>query len=656
MPDTIPLNYSQQFFPLSYKHQPSFGLSILSEERNKQLGEGKIVLNWPQLDSYLDGILVKLLPDSLKENKHFHVYTGRGTGIIPYSFPDGAIIIPLGAISRVNTEAELALLIAHEIAHVSFGDLIKNLEKIIEHAEDWLPETRNQEVLNDIHFFKNAELRADSLACLMAGKAGYKVKGGIHNVYTVYFPYEQPSNYFNKNQTRLNNADKKKKPDDLFNDWLRSVPLLSERILLFEKPAQTDDTTKKNFIIDEEKFKQIRKQAGYEYLEILLQANRFFECCNAAFIKYLHEPSDSIHVYYLCESIRRRAFLSPGSLKSSFLTDNKRYYFRSRGILHDVRFLLPDSTDRNLVRVPELTDTSNVFIENYADAFEYFSRIGEKMNYPPLLLTRALFYHKDAKIMLPLLEKYLADKNPGRKAFAESLLKNVLEQGVANNSKNAVYLNDPVVNKRSENGIGYDRERAKDKIRVINKGLRFVAGKELKDHEVLTPVDILSIEKKLRYRRAASLQNLLKEKDPYTAYTDPLDNWLPKQQSLDSGFSNNKNLFLFDPWLWEFFEAENIKSFTTVEIHFHDDRAGKTANWLWYFPPYWIVKIPQYIRETGSGSDRYSFSVTAVSYEPGRRSKALLYSAVTLKKMRKTYLSNELLYAFRLTRNYEKRF
>ena len=73
----------------------------------------------PQLEQHLERMLACLMPTEAPEGTVPRIVLLSDPGLNAYSFPDGAIYIHTGLLSHLENEAELALLLAHELAHVT---------------------------------------------------------------------------------------------------------------------------------------------------------------------------------------------------------------------------------------------------------------------------------------------------------------------------------------------------------------------------------------------------------------------------------------------------------------------------------------------------------------------------------------------------------
>jgi predicted Zn-dependent protease len=73
----------------------------------------------PELEQFIEQILSGLMPAGTEHGQRPRVVLAGDTTLNAYSFPDGAIYIHTGLLSRLENEAELGLLLAHELVHVT---------------------------------------------------------------------------------------------------------------------------------------------------------------------------------------------------------------------------------------------------------------------------------------------------------------------------------------------------------------------------------------------------------------------------------------------------------------------------------------------------------------------------------------------------------
>ncbi len=82
------------------------------------LNQGRILYG-TEMNQYLDNIKEKLLVNHPQLQQEVHVYILQSTIVNAYSLPNGTILVTLGMLAQVTNEAELAFVLAHEIAHYS---------------------------------------------------------------------------------------------------------------------------------------------------------------------------------------------------------------------------------------------------------------------------------------------------------------------------------------------------------------------------------------------------------------------------------------------------------------------------------------------------------------------------------------------------------
>ncbi len=73
----------------------------------------------PRLEQYLERMVGGLMREEAAPGVVPRVVLISDTGQNAYSFPDGAIYIHTGLLAQIESEAELALLLAHELAHIT---------------------------------------------------------------------------------------------------------------------------------------------------------------------------------------------------------------------------------------------------------------------------------------------------------------------------------------------------------------------------------------------------------------------------------------------------------------------------------------------------------------------------------------------------------
>ena len=129
------------------------------------VSEGKILYG-TELNRYIDNIADQLLAQNPDLRKEIDIYILEVPEVNAYSLKNGVILINMGLLAQVTNEAELAFIIAHEIAHYSEHhgtlkqkDMSKNTDFVTEYLETH-QYSRDQEFAADrlglTQYFKNS--------------------------------------------------------------------------------------------------------------------------------------------------------------------------------------------------------------------------------------------------------------------------------------------------------------------------------------------------------------------------------------------------------------------------------------------------------------------------------------------------------------------
>jgi tetratricopeptide (TPR) repeat protein len=88
-----------------------------SREEQRALNASGVLLEDMALQTYLNQIVRNLQPDDLPAKMSFNVRVVRDPYLNAFAFPSGTIYLHTGLLARMDNEAQLAALLAHEMAH-----------------------------------------------------------------------------------------------------------------------------------------------------------------------------------------------------------------------------------------------------------------------------------------------------------------------------------------------------------------------------------------------------------------------------------------------------------------------------------------------------------------------------------------------------------
>ena len=113
------------------------GLWSLSSEAQEQIDRSGRVLADADLEAYLAGVARRLEPAEVFEAVPFRVRVLRDPEPNAFCLPNGAVYLQTGMLARMESEAELAVLLAHEMTHAVGRHALREL-RTAESSGTWL--------------------------------------------------------------------------------------------------------------------------------------------------------------------------------------------------------------------------------------------------------------------------------------------------------------------------------------------------------------------------------------------------------------------------------------------------------------------------------------------------------------------------------------
>lgn len=408
---------------------------------------GTIYADWPAMDKYLNEILERLIPEDLKNKKMIKAYAVKNGNFNAFMTATGHMFIHVGVFDQVEDEATLAGIIAHEIGHYylkhGFEQFVKSENK----------EFNQRFLKRKVDYFKfsvNNELDCDSLALIWTERAGYNFKGAIKAMEIL-----------------------KKKEENLIkrykNVWeikKSTHPRGEKRVAKLQEYARKLASKKfPNYLVGEDKFHKLKKEAKTEILKHLLSSFQYDDCIEAAFRFHLQDLENTNYIYYLMEAIRRSALMNNNFWNKKFITH--RYYdvvgTNQKKVKHGKHIFEEFNPEILLISKSKYATLPTKFywegetkFTTNEEAFDFFSRIGQLLKEPECLLSNALSVSYDKEKYAPLLKEYLKYENINFREYAKEMLNGTLRSKLPDNSIAILNGFDPVV--RQDNEIVYVRD------------------------------------------------------------------------------------------------------------------------------------------------------------------------------------------------------
>jgi predicted Zn-dependent protease len=88
-----------------------------SEREQRSFERNGLILADPQVESYLNQVVARLMPESVPADLVIRVKVIKNPYLNAFAYPNGMIYIHSGLLARMDNEAQLAAVLAHEMAH-----------------------------------------------------------------------------------------------------------------------------------------------------------------------------------------------------------------------------------------------------------------------------------------------------------------------------------------------------------------------------------------------------------------------------------------------------------------------------------------------------------------------------------------------------------
>lgn len=105
-------------------------LWLRSAEEEKVLDESTLIYKDEALAAYLEGIAARLQPPEVQKAIPFRIRVIKNPHLNAFAFANGAIYIHTGILAEMENEAQLATLLAHEMAHCTHRHMLRETRNI----------------------------------------------------------------------------------------------------------------------------------------------------------------------------------------------------------------------------------------------------------------------------------------------------------------------------------------------------------------------------------------------------------------------------------------------------------------------------------------------------------------------------------------------
>jgi predicted Zn-dependent protease len=100
----------------------------MAQAQSKKFDEAHKAWTDPLLDTYITGVVQKLVAVAKPTSYSYRVRVVNDASLNAFTFGGGLLYIHIGLIARLENEAQLAMVLGHEIAHVTEGHVAAGIE------------------------------------------------------------------------------------------------------------------------------------------------------------------------------------------------------------------------------------------------------------------------------------------------------------------------------------------------------------------------------------------------------------------------------------------------------------------------------------------------------------------------------------------------
>lgn len=410
----IPKEYNNSIEPRRLYHFADFNAYSITQ----LVSSGDIYDNWPDLESYLNKILQKVMPNEIKSDSLIHAYVLKDPAFNAFMTPSGLTFINIGLLTYIDDEASLASIIAHELAHYYKRHSLKTFIKDEQgDFNEGLFVRNNSESEHSIY----NESQADSLALTWLMDAGYDLEGS-GKAFQIMKSLQENALQRSERQWEVRAS---------------THPLPQERLDFFKDfIGSHSDYKGEKYLFGIEKFKEFQNQARKEVLKHELEDFRYSNCIEKAFKFHVLDPGNIVYQEYILEGIRRACYLNPDLWSENFVTH--RYYdpnaerkskhhakpkYTKSLFERDGSFYLGISPDeKEKVRLKAYWEAENPIFKTNEQAFVFFYTVARKLGSKEAILTNALSITLDTNIRNNFLREYISHSNIKHREYTEAIL------------------------------------------------------------------------------------------------------------------------------------------------------------------------------------------------------------------------------------------
>src|SRR5512133_4272190 len=102
-----------------------------SEEEQQSIDQSGMLYQDRELEAYLNSIAKKVQPPEAYERIPFRIHVLKNPYCNAFAYPNGQIYLHTGILARIDNEAQLATIIAHEMTHATHRHQVREVRDMM---------------------------------------------------------------------------------------------------------------------------------------------------------------------------------------------------------------------------------------------------------------------------------------------------------------------------------------------------------------------------------------------------------------------------------------------------------------------------------------------------------------------------------------------
>ena len=302
-------------------------LTEANYEIEKIVKSGNTLIN-DEVTTYINKVADVILKNNPSLRKELHIYTLKSPVVNAYSYDKGYVFIDIGLIAQVETEAQLAYILCHEISHYTkkhhINSYVKN-KKI--DKQDYNGKSNEEIVIEKCQYSKESESEADLEGFKLFEQTNYDLKQ-VEKAFDVlqyaHLPFELvefkrsffetdhfkiPERYFLKEVSSIKNNSNE-------DDTKLTHPNTAKRKqAVADLISKRSNDGKQSALVGQEQFEYIRDLSRMELCRLFLKRRDYPNALYSAYILKSKYPENQYVTEVIAKCLYAISLYGKGDLR-----------------------------------------------------------------------------------------------------------------------------------------------------------------------------------------------------------------------------------------------------------------------------------------------------------------------------------------------------